>query len=84
MTRPVKGQETEVKSKVPFFNPVEKAKESIDEAKLPASETLAKIFEAQGNFPKAIHSYQSLMLLFPEKKIFFADRIQQLEKKLNK
>lgn len=84
MTRPVKGHENEIKPKVPFFNPIEKAKESLDASKLPASETLAKIFEAQGNFPKAIHTYQSLMLLFPEKKIFFADRIQQLEKKLNK
>lgn len=73
----------EVKEKVPFFNPLEKAKESINEEVMPVSETLAKIYVAQGNYPKAIVAYNQLMLLFPEKKIFFADQIRKLEQNTN-
>lgn len=72
------------KEKKEFFSPTKKAKESLDEKRMPVSETLAKIFEAQGNYPKAIYAYEQLMLIIPEKKSFFADRIKKLEKKLNK
>lgn len=66
-----------------LFNPIKKAKDSIDDKQLPVSETLAKIFAAQGNFPKAIYAYEQLMLIFPEKKVFFATQIEELNKKLN-
>lgn len=66
-----------------LFNPTKKAKESLDETHLPVSETLAKIFAAQGNYPKAIYAYEQLMLIFPEKKVFFASQIEDLNKKLN-
>lgn len=66
-----------------LFNPTKKAKESLDESQLPVSETLAKIFAVQGNYPKAIYAYQQLMLIFPEKKVFFATQIEELNKKLN-
>ncbi len=66
-----------------MFNPTKKAKESLDETQLPVSETLAKIFAAQGNYPKAIYAYQQLMLIFPEKKVFFATQIEDLNKKIN-
>jgi len=56
----------------------------LDESTLPVSETLAKIFAAQGNFPKSIYVYNKLMLIYPEKKIFFAGVIEELEQKLNK
>ena len=64
------------KPKVPFFSPVKKAKESLDVANLPVSETLAKVFESQGNYTMAKSTYEQLILIFPEKKSFFADQIR--------
>jgi hypothetical protein len=37
----------------------------------------------QGNFPLAINAYKQLSLNNPEKKIFFANLIEELQKKLN-
>ena len=69
------------KPKVPFFSPVKKAKESLEMANLPVSETLAKVFESQGNYTMAKSTYEQLILIFPEKKSFFADQIQNLKNK---
>jgi tetratricopeptide (TPR) repeat protein len=68
--------------KKPFFSPTQVAKESIDLQAMPVSETLAKIFAVQGNYPKAIFAYEQLILLNPEKKAFFASQIQELKKKI--
>ncbi|MDX2361067.1 MAG: tetratricopeptide repeat protein [Crocinitomicaceae bacterium] len=71
------------KPKQEFFSPTKKAKESLDEDKLPVSQTLAKIYAMQGNYPKAIAAYEQLSLKYPEKKIFFANLIKDLTKKIN-
>ncbi|MDD2981965.1 MAG: hypothetical protein PHQ74_01120 [Crocinitomicaceae bacterium] len=71
------------KVKKEFYSPSKKAKESISTDGLIYSETLAEIFAMQGNFPKAITAYEQLMLTNPEKKIFFAKRIEELKEKLN-
>jgi len=71
------------KPKKEFYSPVKKAKESLNENNMPVSETLAKIFALQGNYPKSIYVYEQLILIFPEKKSFFATQIKNLKKKLN-
>lgn len=71
------------KPKQEFFSPTKKARESLREDDLPVSETLAKIYVMQGNYPKAIESYTQLSLKYPEKKIFFANLIAELAQKLN-
>ena len=71
------------KPKTEFFSPTKKAKESLQEETIPVSETLAKVFVLQGNYPKAIQVYEELCLKFPEKKTFFADSITEIKKKLN-
>ena len=65
-----------------FYNPTEMAKLSVKEDDDLITETLAKIYAQQGNIEKAIKSYRKLSLKYPEKKVYFASQIRQLEKGL--
>lgn len=80
ITRISKLDEPEKKA-AEFFKVSRIAKESLNEKVMPVSETLAQIFEEQGNFAKAIEAYKQLMLFNPEKKSFFANQIKKLKHK---
>ncbi|MEE4198618.1 MAG: hypothetical protein V2I54_13345 [Bacteroidales bacterium] len=47
------------------------------------TETLIKVYIAQGYLEKAIESYHKLSLKYPEKSSYFADQIKKLKEKLN-
>ena len=60
-----------------------KAKRSAEDRDELVTETLAGIYTEQMLYPKAISTYKKLMLKFPEKSLYFAGLIEQLEKKIN-
>lgn len=73
-----------IKIKQEFYSPENKAKHSVIENQDIISETLIKIYADQGHYKKAIDGYQKLILKIPEKKLYFAKRIEeinQLQKK---
>ena len=67
--------------KTSFFSASDAAKKSLELNNDIVTETLAEIHVQQGNYPKAIEIYQKLMLLNPEKKLFFASRIEFINQK---
>ncbi len=60
-----------------------KAKKSSEDQDAMVTETLARIYGDQMLYHKAIATYNKLMLKIPEKKLYFAAQIEQLEKKIN-
>ena len=60
-----------------------KAKKSSEDKDELVTETLARIYTDQMLYHKAIATYQKLILKFPEKKLYFAAQIEQLEKRTN-
>ena len=80
-SNPLFGEQERPKKE--FFSAPKKAKKSLTEETVPVSETLAKVYAMQGNYPKAISAYEQLMLTIPEKKSFFASLIEDLKTKLN-
>ncbi|MBL7896940.1 MAG: hypothetical protein JNJ99_00305 [Crocinitomicaceae bacterium] len=72
------------KPQATFFNPVKSAKQSLEESAELVTETLAKIYHLQKNYSKAIQAYEQLSLVYPEKKTFFASRIEKIREEQNK
>jgi hypothetical protein len=55
------------------------AEDSIHESDI-VTETMAEVWEKQGNIHKAIEVYRKLSLLNPSKKAYFADKIENLKR----
>ena len=60
-----------------------KAKKSSEDRDEIVTETLAAIYTEQMLYYKAIAAYKKLMFKFPEKSSYFADKVEQLSKKIN-
>jgi tetratricopeptide (TPR) repeat protein len=64
------------KNDIPFANSIPK----IQESSHLMTETLAKIYLEQKKYQRAIQAYEILILKYPEKSYFFADRIEDIKK----
>ena len=58
----------------------QKAKASLSDDMEWVTETLAKIYELQKKYDKAEEAYKMLSLKYPDKKAYFAQRIENLKK----
>lgn len=56
------------------------AVDSIEKEESLASESLAEVYRRQGKIEKAISIYRKLILINPKKKIYFANKIEELNK----
>lgn len=74
----IKSEPRIVPKKAEFFSPANAAKQSVVLNDDVVSEPLALIFEKQGYFDKAIKAYEKLSLKIPEKRTYFAARIEKI------
>lgn len=65
--------------KAEFFNPVNMARQSVEEDDDLVTETLANLLYKQGNYKKAIKAYEKLCLLYPSKMSYFASLIKKIK-----
>ena len=67
-----------IKPKVAFYSPENMAQKSIEDSKEIVTETLAKVYAAQGNTEKAKSIYKQLILNKKKKKSYFASLLKEL------
>ena len=75
--------ESNLPAKQEFYSASKMAKLSVQEDDDLITETLANIYAEQGNEEKAIKAFEKLQLKYPEKKVYFAGRIKEIENQLN-
>lgn len=69
-------------AKKEFFSPTQMGKMSLMEDDSFVTETLAKIYEKQGDYKKAARAYKNLSLKYPEKRAYFAALQKKAEEKI--
>ena len=79
----VKSYLPATRTKSEFYSPSKMAKLSVQEDDDLVTETLANLYEQQGHTEKAIKAFEKLQLKVPEKKIYFAGRIEKLKDQYN-
>ena len=67
------------RGKAEFYNPVNMAKQSVEENDEIVTETLANVYYKQGHYKKAIRAYEKLCLIYPHKMTYFASLIQKIK-----
>lgn len=80
----IKSNRITIKPRSDFYDPIDKAKESVQESNSFLTPTWAKVLEGQGKYVEAIEVYQKLSLNNPEKSTYFAGLIEELKNKLKK
>ena len=60
------------------------AEKSVQENEEIITETLANIYLQQKNYKKALDAFEKLSLKYPEKSVYFASRIKEIEEIKNK
>ncbi len=68
-----------IQKKAEFYSASKMAKLSVQEDDDLITETLANVYVSQANYQKAIIAFEKLQLKFPEKKIYFAGRIKEVQ-----
>ncbi|WKZ66218.1 MAG: tetratricopeptide repeat protein [Flavobacteriales bacterium] len=79
----IRQEPSAIPPKPAFFTPQQAAKKSLDDTAGLVTETLARIYEQQGNMAKAIDAYRRLALKYPEKAAYFAALQKKLEEQPN-
>jgi hypothetical protein len=81
ITQFIKKEPQITRGKVMDYDVGNMAKESLEEDYNLVTETMAKLYVKQGKMEKARKAYKKLIELFPEKSIYFATQLKNLNKK---